>query len=382
MRGSEGVLERLSRGQVGRAALILIATHLAVVVIAVLLWLLFSLPTFDEVRWLPRAVMTAVLVVGSVGLVVFFGFWGTPRTAGRGGGEDYEITFSPRAGLALGWLRWLLQIIAVAGLFFALLFVWGGAKPWHIFGTAASGELRERVGAMPVPEDWELTSHVREIPHSELQRERHRLSFDLPEGYEFEDLRAWVTGPGWAEGEDGEAFGEIELQYCDPQDRSCRAQAVHDGGEPRCFVHATLDRRYSGAGVRVQVTYQEPADLAAEAGEHLVARYAQIPVPEDWVGFDASAGGGRQPELFMLHGVPESFGTGDLDAWLDDAETWADFGELTRDPCSMEHDGTWLCSGIKVDADDDLAGTTTADEFLRVDYDPVTQVVGINLRIP
>lgn len=382
MKKSQGVLERLSRGRAGRAALILIATHLGVVVAAVLLWLLFSLPVFDDARWLPRAVMTILLIVGAFGLVAFFGFWGTPTTAGRGGGEDYESTFNPRAGLTLGWLRWLLQIVAIAGLFFPLLFVWGDAKPWHLFGTEASGELRDRVEAMPVPTDCELTSHEREIPQSELQHERHRLTFDAPGGYEFDDLRSWITGAEWAEGEEGEAFGEIELQYCDPEDQSCRAQAVPADGEPRFFVYAGLHARYSGASVEVQVTYREPVDLAGEAGEDALARFAQIPVPQDWVGFNAATGGGRQPEISMQYGVPEGFEAGDLEAWLDDADRWAGFGELTREPCEEYDDGTWSCDGIKVDAEDYLAGTTTADEFLRVGYDPATQVVSITLRVP
>lgn len=348
--------------------------------VAVLLWLLFSLTVFDAARWLPRAVMTVLMITGSLGLVMIFGFWGTPRTAGRGGGEDYESTFSPGVGIALGVLRWLLQIVAIAGLLSSLIFVWGDAKPWHLFGTEGSIELRERVEAMPVPDGWELTRHDREIPQSELQRERRWLEFDVPDGYEFEDLRSWITGPGWDSG--GQAFGAIRLEYCDPEDQSCRAQAVPDEGEPRFFIYTRLQDRYWGTDVQVQVSYQEPADLAGEVGEDPVARFAEIPVPEEWVGFNASTGGGNQLEIAMRYGVPEGFGAGDLEAWLDDAETWAGFGELTREPCEEDDDGTWMCGDIKVDAYEYHAGTTTADEFLRVDFDPVTQVVDVTLRIP
>lgn len=382
MKKSQGVLERLSCGHGGRAALILVATHLGVVLVAVLLWLLFSLPVFDGGRWLPWAVMTVLLVVGSFGVVVVLGFWGTPKTAGRDGGEDYERTFSPRAGLALGWLRWLLQIVTIAGLVFPLIFVWGDAKPWHVFVTEASGELRERVEAMPVPDDWELTSHEREIPQSEQRREQHRLIFDVPDGYEFEDLRSWITGPEWVEGQDGEAFGKIELQYCDPADQSCRAQAVPEEDEPRFFVDTRLHDRYSGTSVEVQVTYQEPADIAAEVGEDALARFAQIPIPQDWVGFNPSTGGGNQLDISMRYGVPEDFEASDLKAWLGDTEAWAGFGELAREPCAEGDDGTWLCGDIKVDAYDQQAGTTAPDDFLHVGYDPATQVVSITLRVP
>lgn len=377
---SQGRLASWSRGRAGRASLILIATHLGVLAVAALIWLVGSLEAFDDARWLPIALVTVVTVVGAFGLVALFGFWGTPRTAGRSGGEEYESTFSPGVGFALGWLRWLLQLVAIGGLAYPLVLTWGDAKPWQIFGTAAAGELRERVAAMPVPDGWELRSDERDISASELQRERRRLRFDAPDGYGFEDLRAWITGPEWAEGEDGESFGEIRLEYCDPDALSCHAHAVPDEGEPRIFVYANLNETFSAVRVQVQVTYQEPEDLADKVSEALVARYAEIPIPEEWVSFDASAGVANGPWVRMQHGVPEGFGNADFEAWLDDVDTWADFGELTRQPCEEDDDGVLICGDIKVDAYEYLAGSTTADEFLYVGFDPVIQVVDITLR--
>lgn len=380
MGDSRGRLARWSCGRGGRASLILIATHLGVAAVAMLFWLIGSLEIFDRVRWVPVTLVVIVAVVGSLGLIVFFGVWGTVRTAGRDGGEDYENTFTPGVGYALGWLRWLMQIVAIAGLLCAVVLAWGDAKPWQIFGTEGAGELRERVEAMPVPDGWELTSHERDIPADERQSERRWLRFDVPDGYGADDLRAWITGPEWVEGENGEAFGAIRLEHCDPEDMSCRAQAVPDEGEPRIFVYARVDETFSGTRVEVQVRYREPEDLTEQLGEDLIARFGEMPVPDEWVGFNASAGGGDRLEMGMQYGVPEGFTVEDLEAWLDDADAWADFGGLTREPCEVDEEGMWFCGDIKVDAYDYLLDTTTADEFLSVDFDPATEVVRVVLR--
>src|SRR5690625_4310942 len=108
-------------------------------------WFFGLLPIFDHLHWIPATLSVAFVLVSLVLTFGAFGMWGTPKTGGRDYGEDYEETFSPRVGMALGWLRWFLQIVLVFLMFVPTAMTVLNIRWWHLAGTEeldAPPELR------------------------------------------------------------------------------------------------------------------------------------------------------------------------------------------------------------------------------------------------
>ena len=121
-RFSQDFLARVSRGRPGRAALVLVAAHLGVVVLAAGAWAIGLAPVFDHARWVPIVLVSVVAAVTVLPMYLLFGFTGTLANHGVGSGEDYGEAFGPAAGMALLLLRWVMQLVMVAGVLAALAF--------------------------------------------------------------------------------------------------------------------------------------------------------------------------------------------------------------------------------------------------------------------
>lgn len=233
-------LAEITRGRAGLSALVLLAASLAVVAVSALIWFFGSRFDSDGARVFTGIFQTVWLLVGSIGLFLTFGYWGPYG----GGGEEYVQTFRGARGWLLGFFRWILQIATVAALFLGMVFGWGGAKPWQIFGSAGTHELRhtaarlsgywkkgvsevgvtleyaepekleiargehflERHALMPVPDVWVRydTSEGDNATGTSVH-----MSYGIPETDGIDDIEAWLTDTSaWTE------FGELSGQGC------------------------------------------------------------------------------------------------------------------------------------------------------------------------
>lgn len=361
-------LATLSGGSGRRAAAILVVAHLVPGVVGLGLWAFGLLPIFDDLRWVPIALVSVYAVGITLFLFLRFGFWGTPATFGRGGGEDLEETFSAGVGFGLGWLRWFMQAVLVFVLLIPVFMTLGNVRWWQVAGADVLDELPTRFDSIPVPDDWTLVDSKKtetgipgfmdgpEGPEVEGWVERR---YEVPSSYTFDDLRAWLTGPVWEEGDD--AFGAIDVQSCRSASTNCTAQVVPPAGaEPEEFVRAWLSESSSdgyAAEVRVRLTYEEHVEPDWDVSDETIERARAIPVPDEWTRSSFTAeqttNGERVTQFF---GVPDTYTRDDLEAWLS-GPTWTDpqsgaaFGEIEVDsPCrevgAGELDRTWLCSAV------------------------------------
>ena len=117
-------LARISGGSALRAAAILVVAHLIPGLVVWGLWFAGLLPIFHDVRWIPVSIGVTFSVLCAVWMFYAFGFWGTVRTHGQGHGESYTQTFSRGVGIALGWLRWFMQIVMVALMLLPVAVLW------------------------------------------------------------------------------------------------------------------------------------------------------------------------------------------------------------------------------------------------------------------
>lgn len=359
-------LATLSGGSGRRAAAILVTVHLLAGAVAVGLWAIGLLRIFDDVRWIPTTIVAVYAIVASLGLLLRFGFWGIAATAGRSGGEDLERTFSPGAGFALGWLRWLLQLVAVAILTYAGVMTYANVRPWHLFGAEELDELSELAASMPVPDDWTLVDTeatdtgfpaFMDGPEGTEPTGHVEQTFEVPASYSFDDLKAWLASPEWAEAPRGASFGAIQVEHCVSERTRCDARRVPPPGEqPVHFLRATLDEpSFDGdvAEVEVRLDLRPYVDPDWEVSDETVERAMAIPIPSDWVRYSILEEETNSGDSFaQFFGVPETFTADDLEAWLHgpswtDPETGEAFGAIEVEPCrEVGVDGHHLCSAI------------------------------------
>lgn len=360
-------LATMSGGNGWRGAAILVVAHLVAGVVAVGLWAFGLLSVFDDLRWIPIGLVATYGLVATVTLLLRFGFWGTSVTLSRSGGEDLESTFSPGVGFGLGWLRWLMQIVLVFIVVFALLLTLGNAQWWQLAGTAELDRLPDLADSIPVEEDWELVDSEATgtgIPDfmdgpqgPEVEGYVERI-YEVPASYTFDDLRGWLEHPNWDAGPD--AFGAIRIESCRRDSGRCTAHLVPAGLEPEYFVRATLREPSFAAGeteVRIRVTFREYVEPDWDVSDETIERARTIPVPDEWTRASFTAETTNNGEkVTQFFGVPDSYTRDDLEAWLA-GPRWTDpdggetFGEIEVDtPCREvgpgELDRRYLCSAV------------------------------------
>jgi len=368
-------LAAMSRGSGQRAAGILVVVHLVLACIAWGLWFFGLLPIFDDLHWIPATLAVAFFVV-SLGITfVGFGVWGTPKTGGRDYGEDYEETFSPGVGVALGWLRWFLQIVLVFLMFFPTAMTVLNIRWWHLAGTDELDALPERAATIPVMADWERTgieaSETGILAFMKTTEEGPEPSgfveqrYKVADSFTFEDLKEWLEGPEWTTPVAGEAFGEIEVDECTAQSARCDARVVPpEGEEAEYFIRAQFREPVSRHGdpeVVVRLRYHEYVPPDWDVSDETVERAYAIPVPEDWREIETDAYKTKNGENFNRnYSVPESFEPEDLEAWMKGSE-WTSpasgepFGQIEVDDCGETDTATsdYECSAM-------VAGTERA----------------------
>ncbi len=346
-------LAAMSRGSGLRAAGILVVAHLVLACLAWGFWFFGLLPIFDRMHWIPATLAVAFLLVSLVLTFGAFGMWGTPKTGGRDYGEDYEETFSPGVGMALGWLRWFLQIVLVFVMFFPIAMTVLNIRWWHLAGTEELDALPERAATIPVMADWERTSiEASETGIPEFMKTTEEgpepsgfveQRFEVADSFTFEDLKEWLEGPEWTTPAAGEAFGAIEIDECTADSARCEARAVPpEGEEAEYFIRAQFREPISEHGepelvVRLKYHAYVPPDW--DVSDETVERAYAIPVPEDWREIEAEGYRTSNGENFKRsYRVPESFGPEDLEAWMKGQE-WASpesgepFGEIEVEDC-------------------------------------------------
>lgn len=391
MRRLTSSLSGWSSGGALRAAAILVVANLGAVALAWAGWALFLLPAFYDDRLLPSIVMWAFAVVVSVTLLGTLGFWGMVATRGVGHGE-HLAAFPPRTALGLGLLRWALQLVMISGVFAAAVVTTLDLRWWHVAGTDEIRALPDRVAALPIPDEWELTSAEKgDDGGNHHPNMRHWLTYDVPASYTFDDLSAWLADPAWADAPDGASFGAIRVVSCDAGQQECSAQLVPPSGEPvEHFVRvARSDPPYDGAPaeVDVQVTYRQYVEPDWEVDDAVVARGRAIPVPSAWVpaGEDASSNDAGQ-YFFREFGVPATFTPVDLQAWITgpaftDPPAGRPFGAVTLEEC-RSYDAAGYGCRASVDAGwtTDAYGIERAGEWVEATLDPSRQTVRLSLR--
>lgn len=216
-----GLLGRLSKGHGGRASLVLIGFHLALVVVCALLWLVSLAPLFDGASWVPGLLGLLVLVGGSLWLMLAFGFWGVGLNSGQDGGDQFEDDFTPGAAIGLGWLRWALQVVTIGLCFILVLMTWAGVRWWHLASTDEIDAVPAKAAAITVPGDWNQTDTVHHEPELGEHNGSYTRSLDLPEGYTYADVREWFGEATWAD-----SFGRLEGTECSTDIEQCTADVV------------------------------------------------------------------------------------------------------------------------------------------------------------
>lgn len=372
-------LSSWNHGSARRAAALLLVTHLGAVALAWAAWALFLLPPFYDARVLPIVVSWAFAVVVTVWLMLRFGFWGTVATHGVGHGDELLAPLTPGKGVAVGVLRWALQLVLIAGVFGAAVFVTVDGRWWHLVGSEEIRALPEKVAAVPIPADWQL-DHAEhgDDGGNHHPNMRHWLTYDVPATYTFDDLSAWLAGPDWADNPDGASFGAVRVVSCDAEQQECLAHLVPPPGEPtEYFVRVDRDDpSYDGdpAQVDVQVTYRQYVEPDWEVDSAVVARGRAIPVPIDWVPDDEDASSNDSGQFFTRNfGVPVGFTPADLEAWIT-GPTFTEpavgkaFGAITLDECrsydadsfgcNATVDATWSTDGYGIERASDWVVAT------------------------
>lgn len=346
-------LAAMSGGSGLRAAGILVVVHLVPACVAWGFWLFGLLPIFDGLHWIPATLAVAFLLVSAVGTFGAFGMWGTPQTGGRDYGEDYEETFSPGVGMALGWLRWFLQIVLVFVMFFPTAMTVLNIRWWHLAGTEELDALPERAATIPVMADWQRTrieASETGIPEFLKTTEEGpepsgfvEQTYAVADSFTFDDLKQWLEGSEWATPATGEAFGAIEVDECKADSGRCDARAVPPAGEQsEYYIRARFREPVSARGepeVVVRLTYHQYVPPVWDVSDETVERAQAIPVPEDWREFEADGYKTGNGETFnRRYRVPESFGPEDLEAWMKgpvwtSPENGEPFGAIEVDDC-------------------------------------------------
>ncbi len=392
-RFSQDFLARVSRGRPGRAALVLVAAHLGVVVLAAGAWAIGLAPIFDHTRWVRIVLVSVVAAVTVLPMYLLFGFTGTLANHGVGSGEDYGEAFGPAAGMALLLLRWVMQLVMVAGVLAALAFTVVDARWWNLAGTDEIRELPARVAAMPVPDDWTLVDSEHGDDGGEKSPNmRYWLTYEMPAGSTFEDVEAWVTGPAWTTGP--AAFGALRTEYCDPvPDRqTCDAHVVPpDGQEPEYFLHVDFDEPWAEGEppeVDVQLRYQRYEAPRWEVDDVVVARANAIPVPADWVRFDARDEKTPHEQRFSQRfGVPQTFTEDDLEAWITGPawtapEAGEPFGAVTLyDECRLVIADAFSCdASVDASVTTDAMGFDRATDWVEATFGESDHTVSVTFR--
>lgn len=385
-----GLLGRLSRGRGGRAVLVLIGIFLIPVAACWLIWVLGLIPIFEYARWIPIGLVSVVGVVSILGLFLVFGFWGTGANSGQDGGDQFEYDFRPAVAFGLGWVRWFMQLVLVGGVLYAWMAVFTDVQLWNVFSTKEIDALPARAATMPVPADWKATwtdtgdDGANPYPNGYYER-----TYDVPAGYTFARMRAWMSGPRWAAGSGGAAFGALKEPHCDSTTADCRAVKSAPGDWPRYTVYAWFTPALHAGGlpeVRLRLEYTEydrAEDPMADLSSDTRDRAALIPIPPNWSRSGAHAGTSDTGEIFyQAFDVPASFSGKDLTAWFA-GPTWTHpatgpaFGAIKQDrPCQKLTDH-YLCS-LSVTAHDNIEDGPV--ESLLVSYKPVDHTVTVNFE--
>lgn len=380
------------RGSAGRAVTLLLVTHLGAVAIAWGAWALFLLPAFYDARALPSIASWVFAASASVWLMLRFGFWGTVATRGVGHGDDLLTTFTPGKGIAVGLLRWALQLVMISGVFAAAVCITMDMRWWHVMGSAEIDALPARVAAVPIPADWELVdTEVGDDGGNHHPNMRHWLTYEVPASTTFDELRAWLADPAWTDNPDGRAFGAIRIVSCDTGQQECRAQLVPPPGEPvEYFVRVERDDppdEGASAEVEVQVTYRQYVEPDWEVDADVVARGRAIPVPADWVPDDEDSSDSDAGQYFTRHfGVPVTFTPADLQAWITgpsftDPASGRAFGAITLDECRSYDTGSFGCDASVDDAwSSDEYGVERAGDWVEATLDTTRHVVRLSFR--
>ncbi|MBC3192192.1 hypothetical protein H7X46_14090 [Pseudonocardia sp. C8] len=229
-----GLLGRLSKGSTGKAALILVAAHLLLLLVCLGIWYAGLAPVFDRAHWIPAVLVTVVAVAGGTFLMASFGFWGVGAHSGQDGGDQFEGDFSPAAAFGLGWLRWALQIVVIGSVGMLVILTWMNFRPWYILSSPGIDAMPTQVAGMPIPRDWEQSDTEKDDDWK-----RDRAAYTKPHArYEqsyyapvrtFAEMERWVSDEAaWKQSR----FGAITNVDCDERIERCRADKVPAAGEP------------------------------------------------------------------------------------------------------------------------------------------------------
>lgn len=217
-----GLLGRLSGGSGRRAAIVLAGVNLALPLVLVVIWFVGLAPIFDDWHWVPAVIASAVYLVGAAWLMGAFGFWGVGASSGQDGGDQFGKDFSIVTAFGLGWLRWLVQIVAIGGGLLLVILIWMDLRWWHLFSAPELDALPRQAAAIPIPKDWQLhesDDNADDPPMGKPQRTLRRM-YDVPNGYTFDDMRKWVRSTQWA------PFGSLTDVDCMREGGDCTADAT------------------------------------------------------------------------------------------------------------------------------------------------------------
>lgn len=384
-----GLLGRLSRGRGGRAVLVLIGAFLAPVVLCGLIWLLGLVPVFENARWIPIGLVGVAGLVSITVLFAAFGVWGVGAGSGQDTGDQFTGDFRPLVAFGLGWLRWLMQIVMIGGVLLAFVAVWTDLRWWRLVSTPEIDALPARAATMPVPADWTPSgTSTGDDPDNPYPNGYFERRYDVPASYGYARMKAWMSGPGWADAPGGAAFGALQALRCDSVATHCTAELSPAPGDlPQYTVHAWFSRSPSGAGapgVRLRLTYAEydPAKAAeVDVSRETLERAALIPVPAGWARFDVSGEPSDNGENYVqTFAVPESYSGRDLKAWLT-GPTWTHpakgrpFGPVEMSYPCKKLDDHYLCSMTVTEPDSDgpveslLVSYAPGDHTVRIDFE-------------
>lgn len=230
-----GLLGRLSKGGgFGKAALILVAVHLLLLLVCLGIWWAGLAPVFDQVHWIPAIVVTVVAVAGVTFLMASFGFWGVGANSGQDGGDQFEGDFSPAAAFGLGWLRWAVQVVVIGSVGMLVIMTWMNFRPWYIFSSPGIDAMPNQVAGMPIPGGWERSG-----ADEDDDWKRDRSAYTKPHArYEqnyyapvrtFAEMERWVSDEAaWKQSQ----FGAITNVDCNERIGRCRADKIPAAGRP------------------------------------------------------------------------------------------------------------------------------------------------------
>ena len=231
-----GLLGRLSKGNPKLAPWVLIGAHLLPVAVVVLIWYGGLSPIFNGIHWIPAVVATVVAVGLPLPMMYAFGFWGVGVSSGIEGGDQFEGDFAPNVAFGLGWLRWLLHVIAIGGMVLAAILIWMDFRPWHLVSSPQIDAMPQELASMPIPKDWERVGDLSDDwkkghlaytkPHAQLE-----VSFYTPLSYE--EMKTWAhDSAAWKQSK----FGAIANIECDDSLQWCDAERTVVQGKPREYT--------------------------------------------------------------------------------------------------------------------------------------------------